>query len=65
MLKREKKNNSGRKTGGKENKDGELFVFGYASKLFRDDKAADFHDKEKHLISWQGDSSLQIDRSVV
>lgn len=62
MKRREKKHRHG---GKKAEKDEGLFVFGYASKLFRDDKAAEFHDKAKHLISWQGDSSLQIDRSVV
>lgn len=58
MSKREKKHRQSKK-------DEELFVFGYASKLFRDDKAAEFHDKGRHLIPWQGDNSLQIDRSVL
>ena len=39
----------------------ELFVFGYACKVFRDDKKALEIDQGKHLISWM-DSSLKIDR---
>ncbi|KAK3710147.1 hypothetical protein QZH41_010543, partial [Actinostola sp. cb2023] len=59
MMRREKKSKHAVKA---KRKDEELFVFGYASKLFRDDRAAKYYDKGEHLIPWQGDSSLQIDR---
>jgi len=42
----------------------ELFVFGYACKLFRDDERAKLVDKGKYLIPWNGDENLKIDRSV-
>nr|XP_006812803.1 PREDICTED: splicing factor, suppressor of white-apricot homolog [Saccoglossus kowalevskii] len=40
----------------------ELFVFGYAAKLFRDDEKALYIERGKHLIPWTGDESLMIDR---
>lgn len=44
--------------------DENICVIGYASKIFRDDaKALSLHRGE-HLIPWQGDTSLMIDRLV-
>ncbi|XP_021374796.1 splicing factor, suppressor of white-apricot homolog isoform X1 [Mizuhopecten yessoensis] len=40
----------------------ELFVFGYACKVFRDDEKASFVDQEKHLIPWMSDDRVLIDR---
>jgi hypothetical protein len=42
----------------------ELFAFGYACKLFRDDNAALKLDSDSHLIPWNGNTSLLIDRCV-
>ena len=42
----------------------DLLVFGYACKLFEDNEKAAAFDPEKNLISWMGDESLRIDRSV-
>ena len=40
----------------------ELFVFGYACKLFRDDDKALLENSGQLLIPWMGDGSLMIDR---
>ncbi|XP_055957621.1 splicing factor, suppressor of white-apricot homolog isoform X1 [Patella vulgata] len=40
----------------------DLFVFGYACKVFRNDEKALYVDKGKHLIPWMGDERLMIDR---
>lgn len=42
----------------------DLLVFGYASRLFRDDEKALMVEKGFSLVPWQGDDNLQIDRSV-
>ena len=41
-----------------------LLVFGYACKLFRDDDKAVSLEAGSHLIPWNGDSSIKIDRYV-
>lgn len=46
----------------KEEDGGELLVFGYACKLFRDDAKAILEDSGQLLIPWMGDSSLMVDR---
>lgn len=43
----------------------DLFVFGYACKLFREDEKALYIDQGKHLIPWMGNDSLKIDRFVL
>jgi hypothetical protein len=42
----------------------ELFAFGYACKLFRDDSTALKLDSDTHLIPWNGQANLLIDRCV-
>ena len=42
--------------------DENICVIGYASKLFRDDTKARSIHRGEHLIPWQGDESLMIDR---
>ena len=42
--------------------DDELFVFGYACKLFRDDAKALLENSGQMLIPWMGDGSLMVDR---
>ena len=40
----------------------ELFVFGYACKLFRDDDKCLLESSGQMLIPWMGDGSLMVDR---
>ena len=40
----------------------ELFVFGYACKLFRDDDKGLLESSGQMLIPWMGDGSLMVDR---
>ena len=42
--------------------DEELFVFGYACKLFRDDAKGILENSGQLLIPWMGDGSLMVDR---
>jgi len=42
----------------------DLLVFGYGSRIFRDDEKALFIDQGKHLLPWNGEESLMIDRLV-
>ncbi len=46
----------------KEGEDEDLFVFGYACKLYRDDVKAVMEGSGQLLIPWMGDSSLMVDR---
>ena len=48
----------------KASEDDELLVFGYTSKLYRDDTRALLEDSGALLIPWMGDSSLLVDRCV-
>ena len=41
-----------------------ITAFGYQCKLFRDNEKAAYIDRGKHLIPWNGDASLMIDRYV-
>lgn len=43
-------------------KDEELLMFGYQCNVFRDDEKALFIDQGKHLIPWNGDDAIMIDR---
>lgn len=45
-----------------ESDDQELFVFGYACKLFRDDDKGLLESSGQMLIPWMGDGSLMVDR---
>lgn len=45
-----------------ESDDQELFVFGYACKLFRDDAKGLLESSGQMLIPWMGDGSLMVDR---
>lgn len=56
--------NDEREESSNKSKNEELFVFGYACKLFRDDDQALMVDGGKYMIPWMGDESLLIDRSV-
>lgn len=42
--------------------DDDLFVFGYACKLFRDEAKALLESSGQMLIPWMGDGSLMVDR---
>lgn len=46
------------------NDDDDLFLFGYACKLYRDDEKARLVNSGKHLIPWMGNMDLLIDRFV-
>lgn len=43
-------------------KEEELLMFGYQCNIFRDDEKALFIDQGKHLIPWNGDEAIMIDR---
>ena len=46
---------------GQKDKD-ELLVFGYECKLFRDGEKAAWIDSKQHLVPWNGNKNLMIDR---
>eukprot|EP00045_Choanoeca_perplexa_P009825 m.96107 g.96107 ORF g.96107 m.96107 type:complete len:456 (-) comp15042_c0_seq8:23-1390(-) len=46
----------------KASQDPELLAFGYESKLFRDDAAAQAVNEGKTLVPWQGNDTLMVDR---
>lgn len=54
--------NKGRGSSEQRENDDELFVFGYACKLFRDEAKGLLENSGQMLIPWMGDGSLMVDR---